>query len=133
VFIKHEIWTDCQFTNTKPSKDLLPKRNNSGAIVLAFRYKNWEDYYNNQQNNSNITEKKQIATIVAITNGWIESNECPEQRRLLFSAKNYYLAVDTQHSTFEVYNSPNSHLGEIFFNDSIINTDKKDKTRKICN
>lgn len=132
VFFDFEVWKGCEFKNNRPSKQLLPKRILSESIIKAFDYESWTKYYQVQQKESDVTQKNSIATIVAKINGWEKSDECPGQGRLLFNTKNYYLAVDTQHATFEVYSSNDTHEGEIHFNSNEINKDKKDKERGIC-
>lgn len=131
IFFQHEIWKTCNHANSKPSQRLLPNKSLSEIVLYGTQYKSFSKYYNSQQE-IDITFKKKIGKIIAIVNGWKESNDCPSQNRPLFKTKNYYLAIDTENSTFEVYNGTQNHIGEIYFNDDTINKSKADSQRGIC-
>ncbi len=128
VVVNHEIWKDCSFINNKPIILLLPNKNQSFYIVQSITGKNWIDYYASQQQ-VNITIKRIIGRAVARINGWIEC--ATTDHRLTFKAGNHYLAIDTENSTFEVYNGTNNHKGEIKFYDETINTAKADPMRRV--
>lgn len=131
TFQKYKIWKKCRFKITTPAKNLLPNSTYSNVVAMAYDFDDWNAFYGNIQKISKTTIKE-VSKIVATINGWNETQECPMQMRLLFEGKNYYLATDTQHGTFEVYQGKDSHKGEIFFNDSTINTRKQDRNRGIC-
>lgn len=132
IFEDHKVWNKCVFKHDRLKKNfLLPNFKLSEYIPKAFSYVGWHDYYTKQQG-INPSEKIKIGNIVAIINGWKASSACPNQKRALFEAKKYFIAIDTQHSTFEVYSGKTDHLGELFFNNNAINTSKKDKTRGAC-
>ncbi|WP_289054312.1 hypothetical protein [Carboxylicivirga marina] len=131
VFQKYKIWKGCKFKLTTPSMELLPNRFYLETIAQAYDFENWPVFYDVIQKTSK-TVIKEVSKIVAAVNGWKESRECPHQYRLLFKGKNYYLATDTQHGTFEVYKGPDEHQGEIYFNDDKINSQKQDNRRAIC-
>jgi len=131
IFVHHSIWKQCKFVNRHPNLRLLPNKNLSDLIPKAFIYDCFNDYYSKQQQVL-ITVKKTIGNITAVVNGWERSTKCPNQNRPLFEAKNYFLAIDTENSTFEVYSGPDEHEGEIYFNDDNLISKKKDSTRSIC-
>lgn len=131
IFCQLEIWKYCHFINDNPSKTLLPNKNLCNLIPQGYGMNSFDEFYSKQQS-IDITIKKNIGSISAIVNGWKKSTQCPSQYRLVFSAKNYFLTIDTENSTFEVYRGRDEHQGEIYFNNDIINTSKKDLNRGVC-
>jgi len=131
IFHQLEIWKHCNFKNESPNNAFLPNKYLCNLIPQCYGMKSFHEYYSNQQR-IDITVKKNIGTISAIVNGWLNCSPCPSQHRLVFSAKNYYLTIDTENSTFEVYKGKNDHQGEIYFNDDKVNSSKKNPKRGVC-
>ena len=129
VIERHEIWKSCGFKNNDTSKSLLPKKLDSEFIIKAFLKINWIDFYANQHTISDVTLKKKIGTVVANINGWNDFRT--SDGRKTFQAQNKYLAIDTQHSTYEYYIGLDDHKGEIKFNDDTVDSSKADKTRRV--
>jgi len=129
VIERHEIWKSCCFINDNTTISLLPKKLESDFIIKAFLKINWIDFYAIQHTIDNVTLKKKIGTIVARINGWTDFRT--SDGRNTFKAQNKYIAIDTQHSTYEYYIGLDGHQGEIKFNDDTVNTSKVDKTRKV--
>jgi len=131
ILEKFKIWEFCKFRNKRPNIMLLPNKILSHLVIESLGYKDWVDFYS-QKNEIAIPQKKKIANIISFVNGWQPSNICPASKRPTYEAANYFLTVDTENITFEVYKGRDEHLGEIFLNDDIININKKDSTRGVC-
>jgi|GEM_PF-4512507 len=128
VFDKYKVWEKCSFINKKPQTVLLPNKNTTASILDIYNIEDWDAFYKSVQKLPK-SQIRKIGKLVAILNGW---DECKVKGgRPTYNSKNYYIAIDTQHATFEVYEGTNNHLGEITFADDIIDTSKKKKTRKI--
>lgn len=125
----HEIWKSCCYINKNTSKSLLPKKFDSEFIIKAFLNINWIDFYANQHTMNGVTLKNKIGTVVARINGWTDFKT--SDNRKTFKAQNKYLAIDTQHSTYEYFIGLDKHQGEIKFNDDTVDSTKADNRRKV--
>ncbi|RLD62696.1 MAG: hypothetical protein DRI84_10585 [Bacteroidetes bacterium] len=121
VFVEHSIWNSCEYKHIKPKDDyFLPKTKQSEYIPQAFKCSGWDDFYTKYRTNEiDRTQCLKIAKIVAVVNGWNYLGMKQDNQwtnRHTFKARIHYLQVDTETGAFEVYNSPNNHLGEMPFN-----------------
>ncbi|MDP4270830.1 MAG: hypothetical protein Q8909_11990 [Bacteroidota bacterium] len=128
VFVDHQIWKTCKCINNSPSKSLLPRKDQSKIIPEALFNTQWNQFYSEVQT-YNVSQIKILGEVVALVNGWGECRS--KDNRLTFNAKNYYLAVDTQHATYEVYIGTDSHQGETKFCTDVVDQTKQDKRRKL--
>ncbi|WP_215222680.1 hypothetical protein [Echinicola shivajiensis] len=132
IFIDHNLWKNCSFKHPGNVASLiLPNAGLSKYVFEAYGHKNIEDTYPNNRT-VGITNINEIGRIIAKINGWTECRPCQSSNKIVFSCKNYYISIDTQHIAFEVFLGNDDHKGEIEFHKNEINTQKQRGDRNLC-